>query len=63
MPFRPCVSGCSRYLAPGDGHDRCLSCLGIEHTEEALVSFGAPPDDRMSIATSEGESDQSGDDG
>ncbi len=28
-----------------------------------LVSFGAPPDDRMSIATSEGESDQSGDDG
>ncbi len=28
-----------------------------------LVSCGAPPDDRMSIATSEGESDQSGDDG
>ncbi len=28
-----------------------------------LLSFGAPPDDRMSIATSEGESDQSGDDG
>ncbi len=158
MPFRPCVSGCGRYLAPGDGHDRCLSCLGIEHAEadfvdescphcggmtvaglrtrlrflqrggvpvplprsrvppggyrgEAtsgssragltvtvrnspktarappvtgtslpmelpreragpshgggvpLVSFGAPPDDRMSIATSEGESDQSGNDG
>ncbi len=28
-----------------------------------LVSFGVPPDDRMSIATLEGESDQSGDDG
>ncbi len=28
-----------------------------------LVSFGASPDDRMSIATLEGESDQSGDDG
>ncbi len=28
-----------------------------------LVSFGASPDDRMSIAASEGESDQSGDDG
>ncbi len=28
-----------------------------------LVSFGAPIDDRMSNATSEGESDQSGDDG
>ncbi len=159
MPFRPCVSGCGRYLVPGDGHDRCLLCLGIEHAEAAfvdescphcggmtvaglrtrlrflqrgrvpvplprsrvppggyrgeatsgssraglkvtvrnsppktarappvtgtslpmelpreraspshgggvpLVSFGAPPDDRMSIATSEGESDQSGDDG
>ncbi len=159
MPFRPCVSGCGRYLAPGDSHDRCLSCLGIEHAEAAfvdescphcggmtvaglrtrlrflqrggvlvplprskvppggyrgeatsgsirtdltvtvrnsptktarappvtgtslpmelprewagpshgggvpLVSFGAPPDDWMSIATSEGESDQSGDDG
>ncbi len=158
MPFRPCVSGCGRYLAPGDGHDRCLSCLGIEHAEAAfvdesrphcggmtvaglrtrlrflqrggvpvplprsrvppggyrgeatsgssragltvtvrnspktarappvtgtslpmelprelagpshgggvqLVSFGAPPDDRMSITTSEGESDQFGDDG
>ncbi len=153
MPFRPCVSGCGRYLAPGDGHDRCLSCLGIEHAEVAfvdescshcggmtvrssatckgagylclcrdlgfplvaargvllravaglvsrwqwgiplqkdwgllalnlegrwscqgnrpappreggypLVSFGAPPDDRMSIAASKGESNQSGDD-
>ncbi len=114
----PVRSGCGRYLAPGDGHDRCLSCLGIEHAEAAfvdescphcggmtvaglrtrlrflqrggvpvplprsrpmelpreragpshgggvpLVSFGAPPDDRMSIATLEGESDQSGDDG
>ncbi len=28
-----------------------------------LVSFGAPPDDQMSIAASEGESDHSGDDG
>ncbi len=28
-----------------------------------LVSFGAPPGDRMSSAASEGESDQSGDDG
>ncbi len=28
-----------------------------------LESFGAPPDDRMSIAASKGESDQSGDDG
>ncbi len=114
---------------PGDGHDRCLSCLGVKHAEVAfvdescfhcgkmtvaefrtrlclvqaggvpvplprprlphggsqggatlgssragltvteiplrkspLVSFGATPDDRMSIAASEGESDLSGDD-
>ncbi len=37
MPFRLCVSGCGRYLVPGDGHDRCLSCLGIEHAEVAFV--------------------------
>ncbi len=23
--------------APQDGHDRCLTCLGIQHTEEAFV--------------------------
>ncbi len=32
MPFHLCVSGCGRYLAPGDGHDRCLMCLGTKHT-------------------------------
>ncbi len=37
MSFHPCVSGCGRYLAPGDGHDRCLSCLGIKHAEAAFV--------------------------
>ncbi len=42
MPFRPCVSGCGRYLAPGDGHDRCLSCLGIEHAEAAFVDESCP---------------------
>ncbi len=25
-----CISECGCYLAPGDGHDRCLSCLGIK---------------------------------
>ncbi len=33
----PCVSGCGRYLAPGDGHDRCLMCLGRKHAEVAFV--------------------------
>ncbi len=37
MPFHPCVSGCGRYLAPGDGHDHCLSCLDVTHTEVAFV--------------------------
>ncbi len=33
----PCVSGCGRSLAPQDGHGRCLTCLGIQHAEEAFV--------------------------
>ncbi len=37
MSFHPCVSGCSRFLAPDDGHNRCITCLGIEHAEAAFV--------------------------
>ncbi len=50
MPFRPCVSGCGRYLAPGDGHDRCLSCLGIEHAEAAFVDESCPHCGGMTVA-------------
>ncbi len=50
MPFRPCVSGCGRYLAPGDGHDRCLSCLGIEHAEAAFVDELCPHCGGMTVA-------------
>ncbi len=28
MPFRPCPSGCGRFLSADDGHNRCLQCLG-----------------------------------
>ncbi len=95
MPFRPCISGCGRYLAPGDGHDRCLPCLGIEHAEVAFVDESCSQCGGMTVAglrtrlhflqrggvpvplprfrvplvaggcigASEGESDQSGDDG
>ncbi len=49
MPFRPCVSGCG-YLAPGDGHDRCLSCLGIEHAEAAFVDESCPHCGGMTVA-------------
>ncbi len=37
MPFRPCPSGCSRFLSADDGHDRCLQCLGFQHAEDAFV--------------------------
>ncbi len=37
MSYHPCVSGCGRSLAPQDSHDRCLTCLGIQHAEEAFV--------------------------
>ncbi len=37
MSYHPCISGCGRSLAPQDGHDRCLTCLGIQHAEEAFV--------------------------
>ncbi len=50
MPFRPCVSGCGRYLAPGDGHDRCLSCLGIEHAEVAFVDESCSHCGGMTVA-------------
>ncbi len=29
MLFRPCTSGCGRFLSADDGHDRCLQCLGV----------------------------------
>ncbi len=37
MSYHPCVSGCGRSLAPQDGHDHCLTCLGIQHAEDAFV--------------------------
>ncbi len=37
MSYHPCVSGCGRFLASQDGHDRCLMCLGIQHAEGAFV--------------------------
>ncbi len=37
MPFRPCPSGCGRFLSADDGHERCLQCLGLQHAEDAFV--------------------------
>ncbi len=37
MSFRPCATGCGRYLPPGDDHDYCLTCLGLTQAEVALM--------------------------
>ncbi len=37
MASRLCVFGCGRFLASSDGHERCVSCLGYQHADAALV--------------------------
>ncbi len=46
MPFCPC----GRNLVPGDGHDCCLSCLGIKHTEVAFVDESCSHCGGMTVA-------------
>ncbi|KAL0195046.1 hypothetical protein M9458_008618, partial [Cirrhinus mrigala] len=38
------------FLTPSDGHDRCLTCLGREHSEMAFVDGSCPHCERMSMA-------------
>ncbi len=45
-----CVSGCGRFLASSDGHDRCVLCLGYKHTEAALVDESCSHCGNMTIA-------------
>ncbi len=49
MPFRPCPSGCGRYLSADDGHDRCLQCLGHRHAEAVFVDDSCFCCGRMSM--------------
>ncbi len=49
MPFRPCPSGCGRFLSADDGHDRCLQCLGFQHAEDAYVDDSCVCCGRMSM--------------
>ncbi len=49
MPFRPCPSGCGRFLSADDGHDRCLQCLGFQHAEDTFVDDSCACCGRMSI--------------
>ncbi len=50
MSYHPCISGCGRFLAPEDGHNRCLACLGIQHTEEAFVDGSCSSSGDMTIS-------------
>ncbi len=50
MASRSCVSGCGRFLASSDGHDRCPSCLGFQHAEAALVDESCSHCGNMTIA-------------
>ncbi len=49
MPFRPCPSGCGRFLSADEGHDRCLQCLGFQHAEDAFVDDSCTCCGRMSM--------------
>ncbi len=51
MPFRPCPSGCGRFLSADDGHDHCLQCLGFQHTEDAFVDDSCACCVRMSMTS------------
>ncbi len=51
MPFRPCPLGCGRFLSVGDGHDRCLQCLGIQHAEAAFVDDSCACCGRMNMTS------------
>lgn len=50
--FKDAISGCGRYLVPGDGQDRCLMCLGIKHAKVAFVddTFPLREDDHLEAA-------------
>ncbi len=51
MPLRPCPLGCGRFLSADDGHDRCLQCLGIQHTEAAFVDDSCACCGRMNMTS------------
>ncbi len=50
MASRSCVSGRGRFLASSDGHDRCVSCLGYQHAEAALLDESCSHCGNMTIA-------------
>ncbi len=51
MPIHPRLLGCGRFLSADDGHDRCLQCLGIQHTEAAFVDDSCACCGRMNMTS------------
>lgn len=37
MSLRLCVSGCGDFLSLDDGHEHCVSCLGVQHVNVVLA--------------------------
>ncbi|KAL0149460.1 hypothetical protein M9458_055248 [Cirrhinus mrigala] len=50
MSLRPCASACGSFLASLDGHDHCLTCLGLEHAEAAFTDGSCVHCERMTMA-------------
>ncbi|KAA0711381.1 hypothetical protein E1301_Tti006328 [Triplophysa tibetana] len=44
-----CSLGCGTLIEEGDGHDRCIRCLGVQHTEAAFVDTSARTAGRLSF--------------
>ncbi|XP_073766548.1 uncharacterized protein [Danio rerio] len=50
MALRLCVSGCGGFLAPDDGHDHCIACLGVQHVNAVLAGGSCRHCDAMTVA-------------
>ncbi|XP_057197561.1 uncharacterized protein LOC130558871 [Triplophysa rosa] len=46
-----CSLGCDALIEEGDGHDVCLTCLGLQHAEAAFVDTSCPHCGKMPIQT------------
>lgn len=49
MTFRPCVSGCGHFLASGDGHNCCITCMGMKHAMSAFMDESGTHHGKMTI--------------
>ncbi|KAK9962682.1 hypothetical protein ABG768_008036 [Culter alburnus] len=49
MSFCLCATGCGRSLVPADGHNHCIMCLVVQHTEAAFVDSSCTHCGNMTI--------------